>query len=604
MSDLIFSISQTFSLHARNGALGKNDAKRFYIAPYQRGYKWSSGTQYSPVQLLMSDLKDAFESKSKEYYLQFITLIPAKYNGDNVLEVIDGQQRLTTITVLFSVMNYKLQSEDTPFTDDKLSYEVRVNVSNFLKSFVYTGIAEILDVSWDDFISRHPQYDEQDIYYLFHAAHKIFDMLPDGDLKEFYDYVSNHVMLILNLVENNISCERIFSNLNANKVDLTSVELIKGLLLTKSARDNIDTHKVVPYKEILEQRVSMGRQWDEIDNWSNSPEINSFYFDIEFDSSKDPIHKLLFLLASKDGYKSVKEKDNRYDLFNFFQSIIKKGKRSSKEYFSELKKLKFILNDWYLDSTIYNSLGFLFMAEGAKFNIALFLDKLECQKKTLVQILNTHVHDLFTSHIKELSYGDDNNEIHNLLLSLSVFGNDERFNFYAFKYNKWSLEHIFPQTPKQFPSELKQMDISLINSIIGVKLKEKIDNSNKSSLDLKYYKSLSSKLQQTTCKLSEDELLILCNLLETKLINSVGNMALLANSDNSSNGNGMFDSKRINIVRRVSNGSFVPKHTYDVFSKLLSDQMNPNLSAWCEQDIIAHEEWILSTTNKFKTKGT
>jgi len=599
MSDLIFSISQTFSLHARNGALGKNDAKRFYIAPYQRGYKWSSATQYSPVQLLMSDLKDAFESKSKEYYLQFLTLIPATYNGDKVLEVIDGQQRLTTITVLFSVMNYKLQNEDTPFTDNKLSYEVRENVSNFLKSFVYTGIAEILGVSWDEFTSQHPKYDEQDIYYLFHAAHKINDMLPGSDLKGFYDYVSNHVMLIFNLVENNISCERIFSNLNTNKVDLTSVELIKGLLLTKSARDNIGTHKVVPYKEILEQRVSMGRQWDEIDNWANRPEINSFYFD----SAKDPIHELLYLLASKDGYKQVKEKDNRYDLFNFFQSSIKKGIRSSKEYFSELKKMKFILNDWHLDPIIYNSLGFLFMAKGAKFNIGLFLDKLECQKKTLIQILNTHVQDLFASDINDLSYGDYNNEIHNLLLSLSVFGSDERFDFYAFKNNEWSLEHIFPQTPKLFPPELKQVDISLINSIIGVKLKDKIDNSNESSLDLKYYKSLSSKLQQATCKLSEYELFILCNLLETKLINSVGNMALLAKSDNSSNGNGMFDSKRINIVRRVSNGSFVPKHTYDVFSKLLSDKMNPNLSAWCEQDIIAHEEYIISTANKFKTKG-
>jgi uncharacterized protein with ParB-like and HNH nuclease domain len=599
MSDLIFSISQTFSLHPRNGALGKNEAKRFYIAPYQRGYKWSSATQYSPVQLLMTDLKDAFESKSKEYYLQFITLIPASHNGERVLEVIDGQQRLTTITVLFSVMNYKLKGEDRPFTDDKLSYEVRANVSNFLKDFVYKGLEELLNLKWEDFTSQHPHYDEQDIYYLFHAAHKINEMLPDGELQEFHDYVSNHVMLILNLVENNISCERIFSNLNTNKVELTSVELIKGLLLTKSARDNIATHKIVPYKEILEQRVSMGRQWDEIDNWANRPEINSFYFD----NSKDPIHELLILLASKDDYKSAKEKENRYDLFNFFQSSIKKGMRSPSGYFAELKKLKFILDDWYVDNSIYNSLGFLFMAKGAKFNIAHFLDKIECEKKTLIQLLNTHIQNLFTSEINDLSYGDYNNEIHNLLLSLSVFGNSERFDFYAFKNNEWSLEHIFPQTPKQFPPELKQMDISLINSIIEVKLKEKIDNSNENSHDLQYYKSLASKLQQATCKLSEYELYILCNLLGTKLINSIGNMALLAKSDNSSNGNGMFDSKRINIVKRVSNGSFVPKHTYDVFSKLLSDKMNPNLSAWYEQDIKAHQEWIISATNKLKSKG-
>jgi len=146
---------------------------------------------------------------------------------------------------------------------------------------------------------------------------------------------------------------------------------------------------------------------------------------------------------------------------------------------------------------------------------------------------------------------------------------------------------------------LSQSDIGLINSIIGSKLKESLtgENIDKKTRDYKLRTRLAAKLQLLKCKLDDEELILLCNLLTTKRINSIGNLALLTKPDNSSNGNGMFDTKRINIVKRVSNGCFVPKHTYDVFSKLLSAKMNPDLTVWCEQDMIAHEEWIQHIIN-------
>ena len=600
MSDLTFSISNTFSQDPRDGALGRNEAKRFYIAPYQRGYKWSSATPNSPVQLLMSDLKDAFAVRQKEYYLQFITVTATQDQGDNVLEVIDGQQRLTTITLLFSVMNYHLKNEGKPFTDGMLSYEVRENVSDFLEKFIYTNIDEVLGSNWLTLKNKYPRYDEQDIFYLVHAAQKINEMLPLSELQDFHDYVARQVLLIVNKVEKTITCERIFSNLNTNKVDLTSAELIKGLLLTKSVREKQKDSKTIPYKEILELRASMGRQWDEIENWSNRTEINSFFFN----QAQDPINEMLLLLALKEGYKFTNNKD-KYNLFNYYQSQIKKEAQTARGYFLELKKFKSILNDWFIDPNIYNLLGFLFVSRGSEYTLLSFLDKLEYPKKSFIADLHVNAKGFLAKDVHSLNYGDNYNDIHNLLLSLSVFGNEERFDFHSFKENKWSLEHIFPQTPDKFPPDLRQPDISLINSIIGTKLKESIigENIDKSTKDHKLRKRLAAKLQLSTCKLDEDELILLCNLLTTKRINSMGNMALLTRSDNSSNGNSMFDEKRKNIVKRVSDGCFVPKHTYDVFSKLLSSKMNPDLTVWSEQDMIAHEEWIQQIINDHLIKG-
>jgi len=421
-------------------------------------------------------------------------------------------------------------------------------------------------------------------------------MLPaNTKLKDFMNYISTNVFLIINKVENTISCERIFSNLNTNKVDLTCADLIKGLLLTKSAREHLINNKPLKYNEILEERISMGRQWDEIDNWVNQDEIKSFYFN----ESVEPISNLLLLIAIRGGYKDINSID-KYNLFNYYQSQIKKGKHSAKEYFDELKMIKSVLCDWFINPETYNLYGYLFNIKGSKNIIIDFIDKIENNKTLLVDELRKIVQIYISTDINNLNYNDNYNDIYNLLLALSVFGNDGYFDFHSFKENDWSLEHIFPQTPEKFSKELQETDIKIINDIIGTKLLESIKNEplEKDSKEYHCRIQLSEKLKQKTCVLEDSELDILCKLLDSKLINSIGNMALLTKQDNSSNSNGMYNIKRLNISHRISSGSFVPKHTYDVFSKLLSNKMDPNLSVWTEQDIKAHEEWIHDTIKK------
>jgi hypothetical protein len=590
MSDLVFSIANTFSLDARIGALGQNEAKRFFIAPYQRGYKWGSWTSSSPVQVLMADLKDAFQDKSNEYYLQYITLSKAVYGEEQVLEVIDGQQRLTTLTLLFSVLGYRLKSKEQPFTNNLLSYEVRPKVGTFLQNFIYQNIETVLTKSWDDFREEHTKYDEQDIYYLYHAVQKINELLPADNLADFKDYVAEHVKLIVNRIEKTISCERIFANLNSNKVDLTSSELIKALFLTKSAREKNDDKKEIRFKEVMEVRSAMGRQWDEIERWADIPAIKSFYFD----NSAEPVYELLLLLAIKDGFDHVPEDADSNTLFNYFQSRIKRGEKTAKYYFTELKKLKSILQNWFEGDQTHNLLGYLLSAKGASFKFADFISLTVLPKPEVLTDLFAKVKAVIPNDLKNLEYGTNDDELHRLLLALSVFTSDERFDFHAFQDEDWSLEHIFPQNPKKFPASLNASDITLINAILGDKLtkKDKSEASQKEVFQDSWRISLVRKLKLQKCELTPEEIETLCGYLKSDKLNSVGNMALLTIGVNSSIGNGMFNAKRMKIVRKVSDGKFVPKHTYDVFSKLISNQMSPDLSVWTENDIKAHNVWI------------
>lgn len=598
--ELIFNIGNIFNSTTVEGALHQHAAKHYYIAPYQRGYKWASNHPNDAVCLLMKDLFDASENSTGEYYLQFITTKLSKVNENNVLEVIDGQQRLTTLTILLSVLANKKDKNKQAVSNKLLSYEVRPKVTEFFSNHIYKNIDSILAKTWKEFVAEFPKNDEQDIYYLFNAVNKISILINENLVNadaiiNFEKYVLENVKIILNNIERNVSCEEIFSNLNDNKVDLTSSELIKGLILTNTARERKSTDRQITYKEIIEIRAVMGRQWDELSHWANREDIKSFFFY----NSYNVLDELLMLLALKDGFTPSTDRSDKNEVFNYIQTQIKKGNKTTTHYFDELKKLKRVLNEWFTDDEIYNTLGYLFFAKSSKKTIRDFLPLLEKSKTEIKKELKTDKAKLLNPEIEHLEYRKTNNDIHNLLLALSIFGDGSRFNFTAFNgQENWSLEHIFPQTPDELPDELGTKDVEFIKSLGGDKLedykaiKDRLKDFEEMMDTFSVYSGLKSKLKNKTCTLSSDEKKVLYRLIKTEKLNSMGNMALLTKSDNCSNKNGMFDKKRYNIAKRVSNGSFVPKHTYDVFSKLISEQMAPELNVWTEKDIQKHEEWI------------
>jgi hypothetical protein len=610
--DLVYSIKDIFDVNSPEGVLRRKEAKKYYIAPYQRGFKWAAVSSDDAVCVLMQDLFDAAKNQNNEYYLQFITTKSSKAKGIPVLEVIDGQQRLTTLTILLSVLSYKKGNDEDAISNGLLLYEVREKVNVFFQNHIYQKIDTLMSDSWDEFILKFPDNDEQDIYYLFNAAKKINEMLAaqfnnDKDaIIIFEEYLLEQVKIILNHIDRNIVCEEIFSNLNDNKVELTSSELIKGLILTNSARELPNTGRTITYKEITELRAIMGRQWDEIAHWANRDEIKTFFFP----NSNNVFDDLLLLLACDNGFEKTIDISSKNNIvFNFFQSQIKDQKKTAKELFDNLKEIKYVLNEWFNDDNIYNSLGYVFFCRRIKKTIRDYLSFIRRDKSDLKNELNNNISNILSFNIDDLQYRNNNPnwEIHDLLLAMSVFGNKDknknRFNFMEFNSRTWSLEHIFPQTPDELKDELRQKDIVLLNSLCGdnlgnfEKVKSKLQE-YEDSMDIEsVYNSISEKLKGQNCIISSDEKTILYKLITIDKLNHIGNMALLTGPDNSSNSNGMFDDKRHNIVKLISGGSFVPKHTYDVFSKLISKKMTPDLTVWTTTDIDAHSEWIKNKIN-------
>lgn len=75
----------------------KENSAKFYIPDYQRGYAWGERQ--------LTDFWDDLLSPTKKHYTGAITVEEVQDNFSGHYDVVDGQQRLTTIAVLFSILN-------------------------------------------------------------------------------------------------------------------------------------------------------------------------------------------------------------------------------------------------------------------------------------------------------------------------------------------------------------------------------------------------------------------------------------------------------------------------------------------------------------------
>ena len=99
-------------------------SKSEYIVPiYQRNYAWRK----KEIEQLIDDINDYVSDnnlKNKNYYIGSLVV----YRRDNgLLEVIDGQQRLTTLFILLNVLN---NNHKINFSRNNLSFESRIKSTN------------------------------------------------------------------------------------------------------------------------------------------------------------------------------------------------------------------------------------------------------------------------------------------------------------------------------------------------------------------------------------------------------------------------------------------------------------------------------------------
>ena len=118
-----------------------DDPLRYYIPAYQRGYRWTP----TQVTQLLDDIRE-FTKRENPQTEEFYCLQPlvVRPNNDGAYEVVDGQQRLTTLLLILRHFNERLAVR---FQQKlyRLEYETRPDLPSFLENPSPEGAASNID---------------------------------------------------------------------------------------------------------------------------------------------------------------------------------------------------------------------------------------------------------------------------------------------------------------------------------------------------------------------------------------------------------------------------------------------------------------------------
>lgn len=537
----------------------------------------------------MSDLLGAYKQENrKPYYLQFLTL----KMKDSEWELIDGQQRLTTLTILFSVFSRLPEiGPEAEFTRDKLNYQVR---QNFVQEYVCNNVQALLDADgWRSFIERHPEHDNQDVFFLFEAARAIHRFIENkvdaARRKDFYTFICDHVHLVVNRIEGDMKSEKVFINVNKG-VRLLDEDLVKALIITMIPRDRQQGAYRMTDTEMSEIRTNIGRQWDEISRWAGRDDIRAFFRQRVGSSQLGWLIGLTF---------SVPASAEETPLFDHIDILYRQKSRPAVELFSEIRKTMLTLNDWYLDAEMHNLLGYTLHATKSERLEIVWKELKACGTRAeMIKKLKTYSRKALPLEpdgtLQELSYPGEREKLFSLFVMLDVAKvlpiggkRSAAYDFGKIEGEDWSIEHVFPQNPR----DLGKPDLDLLKEVLPGDFNELAIEEEEKKRCRKLFKKIQASDER--CTLNEEEQEALEHILARNAgpLHRPGNLALLDKSLNSVLSNHAFDKKRNIVVEKVSGGRFVPYHTYDVFSKLVIDG-HTSLHAWTLSDIVAHEVCI------------
>lgn len=624
----------------------------FYIPDYQRGYRWTR----RQVEDLLNDI---FEFSQKEnagiYCLQPLVVIK-KSSEEQLLdrvhaakdldevkrilngqwEVVDGQQRLTTIRLILEVLN-------CPCYD--ITYQTRENSAEFLNTITTKGEKDAKT--------------NIDFYRIYEAYKKIDEWLKeiDGKQKErFQNVLLNQVKFIWYETQENP--KEVFTRLNIGKISLTNAELIKALLLNKSNFDRRDDDKI----RLWQQEIAM--EWDVIEYALQS---NEFWLFLNAPGDERPtrIDYVFDMICRCDmlGCKDEKDTSDEFRTFRYFYHYlaVQKQKEISlaqavRTIWEKVREIFQTLQEWFDDMELYHYVGYL-ICMGRNIdeiyehwndsdNKAGFIEKYlteEIKKTIPYKDIENTVYEV-KQEGSQFKGGSKTNcrpilLLHNLqtvinqnrILSANAKyknGVFYKFPFHLYKLEGWDVEHIDSNTENGLDNIQSQREW-LLNAYFGLQDKTLRDQIQKFFKQYagKAYEQSEDSAKQTARDEAFTELKHQIedvggnDRLSQNEKNKIWNFTLLDSSTNRSYGNAIFPAKRKVIIGKDqgkkfnsstidengqivlgsaenSPSAFIPPCTRYVFLKYYNTaSFDPNV--WTRNDAEAYKDNIIEVLKNF-----
>lgn len=609
--------------------------KHFFIPEYQRGYRWEKKQVFQ----LLSDLWKYFKEGSKSpdgfYCLQPVVVKVCsdstiqKFKLENLkgiepfdkedvehrgprndiwYEVIDGQQRLTTLRILLAIY-FKEFNRFIKADFFELRYATRPE---------FKDIFDMIEVNAREqmaFINEKFTYYNVDVAYVRECLEAIFEWFKDDDIleKNKFNEIGNFLANVYNDATKDVNIEivwyetvekndarDIFERLNNLKVPLSSSELIRALFLSDNAEYKYELNTIqqtlpvrnqqeIIAEEKRRKQGSINSKWDEIEHFFHDDKLWGFITNKDASDYRNRIEILFDLMSEKFAKNDdTVEKDRLYtylwfdnkkqDLWALWNDVIK--------YFDTIRY-------WYENRDYYHKIGYLIHEKQDKVIISLLKyansdlhKKSEFDAEMRKEILGTIPID---KRFSELSYEDkkDYKILKTLLFLYNVefsrqSNNGENFRFDQYKEvernSNWTLEHIHAQNSDCLDATKRTewRDWAAFTIEAREAISSRSEDVNQLLKDLRKIKEdLDKDIASNTTKIRFEDVtriferdLYLWSEGKTNIVmHQLSNLALLSGDINSGIGKGAFSLKQQYINKCIADGRYMPIGTQRVFLK-------------------------------------
>ena len=592
----------------------------FFIPSYQRGYRWEE----KEIKALLEDIdtfipipsqktptkkswyclqpvvvKELSDVKKKEYELSDET---------SWYELVDGQQRLTTIKLILHYFNQPIAEYQRKPEVNFVYEEVREDNNTFFNNLKF-----IPGQSPEEF--KVKDYDNPDFYYIENAYKVIFNWFTAKNTSDsifdentFRAKFASDTRVLWYKLGDSIIPKNVFRTLNLGKIRLTDAELIKAILLTE---DNL-----IPNLEgndnrnqlIKEKQINIATEWDRIEHKLQNKDLFSFI--TKRKCKYNPRIQLLFELQKPEGYK--------YTTFDYFYTL---SHADILAIWENTEHLFEIIDDWYNNIELFNKIGYLIkdadsITLRSLINIYLGKNSID-NKKTIIRnkkefilYMDNQIKKLFAHvNLEDVAYveNSDNRDVYivlDLFNILSCTNAKIRFPFSEHEGIDWTIEHIHAQNSEtlnkreQWQSWLKYQKDALKNFGNHDDLVKEIETMlpvfNEEKKDLKEkFDELAKKINPI---LSAE-----AQITDEEAMHSIKNLALLSRSDNAAFNNFTFAAKRLIMIELDSKGCYLPICTKNVFSKYYNPDAK-DFTFWTPKDRDMYFEKIKITLSNYLPK--
>lgn len=628
----------------------------FIIPDYQRGYRWE---KQQAIDLLEDIYAFANDSQSGEIYCIQPLVVSKKDDDDEILEkckspettledikkyikgswnVVDGQQRLTTIYLILSC----LEIDDTY----EIAYDTREGSKAFLKNIRSENAETALS-----------NIDHYHMYLVYTVITEWLDSKEEQDpavREKLRDVLCGRVDFIWYQVTRAEEIA-VFTRLNIGKIPLTDSELIKALFLNRA---NFDTASSVSEKQAETKRHKIALEWDRIEYALQNDEFWAFLHDVGHDSPTR-IDIILDSICKKDRYSLYGESENNetkkskieaeqkarrerigndeHMTFRYFNEAFgaKRDKHSFgwlDEFWDMVRKYYQIFNEWYHDYRLYHYIGYLTSIRGGKTDITEYVLKWEkLTKDGFIEYIRSEIaaelrKKEWISNIYEQRFDSEYNGkpvqkketaaillLHNIetivqqnekLAAESKYElpNFSKFPFHLFKRENWQVEHIRPAAGDDFKKKgMDKLYLALAKRYFDDDeiLTRKIDDYINGDENEAAFEELLTDITQKGGFMSDEDKDRLWNfvLLDESTNKEYGNQifpvkrAFIANKEKGIKINYSFSDGELKTDRAEREIAFVPPCTKNVFSKFYTEMPSTMLN-WTIEDAEAYQRDI------------